>query len=211
LKGVSALSAQDVQLLLENRGLPAIGEKEELTERLHAALSEEICGFEWEAGDVPACHAGGACTFTLHPEAVMCEAGLHDLQMVSACKTRVRGAHAEIIGAGTTMCTHHNSVYVFGGMDDERAEHMSMWKWDLSGDEGFEPVTYRCARPGPMHRAQTPPCSTSVLHAHASSMCTALLRKTGMPKCIQALTKGLKHAGLACGVLQGVLLEVHGG
>lgn len=43
------------------------------------------------------------------------------------------------------MCTHHNSVYVFGGMDDERSEHMSMWKWDLSKDEGFEPVTYRWA------------------------------------------------------------------
>lgn len=43
------------------------------------------------------------------------------------------------------MFTHHNSVYVFGGMDDERSEHMSMWKWDLSKDEGFEPVTYRCA------------------------------------------------------------------
>ena len=42
------------------------------------------------------------------------------------------------------MFTHHNSVYVFGGMDDERAEHMSMWKWDLSKDEGFQPVTYRC-------------------------------------------------------------------
>ena len=42
------------------------------------------------------------------------------------------------------MFTHHNSVYVFGGMDDERSEHMSMWKWDLSKDEGFEPVSYRC-------------------------------------------------------------------
>lgn len=52
------LKLQDVQLLLENRGLPSIGGKEQLTERLQAALSEEICEFEWETGDVPACHAG---------------------------------------------------------------------------------------------------------------------------------------------------------
>ena len=45
------------------------------------------------------------------------------------------------------MCTYANSVYVFGGMDEERAEHMSAWKWDLSSDEGFEPVTYRRAPP----------------------------------------------------------------
>jgi len=34
-------------------------------------------------------------------------------------------------------------VYVFGGMDDERAEQMSLWKWDLSKEEGFEAVHYR--------------------------------------------------------------------
>ena len=49
---------EDIQLLLENRGLPSIGQKERLTQRLQAALSEEICEFEWEAGEVPACHAG---------------------------------------------------------------------------------------------------------------------------------------------------------
>ncbi|CAL8470672.1 g10214 [Coccomyxa elongata] len=100
------LKVEDIQILLENRGLPSIGDKQFLTERLQGALCEEICEFEWEQGEVPVCHA-------------------------------------EIIGAGSTMFTHHNSVYVFGGMDDERSEHMSMWKWDLSKDEGFEPVTYR--------------------------------------------------------------------
>lgn len=35
------------------------------------------------------------------------------------------------------------SVYAFGGMDEERAEQMLLWKWDLSKDEGFEVVQYR--------------------------------------------------------------------
>ncbi|CAK0782930.1 hypothetical protein CVIRNUC_006125 [Coccomyxa viridis] len=100
------LKLEDVQLLLENRGIPSIGEKEELTDRLQAVLSEEICEFEWEQGDVPGCHA-------------------------------------EITGAGSSMFTHHNSVYVFGGMDDERAEQMSLCRWDLSKEEGFEHVHYR--------------------------------------------------------------------
>lgn len=52
------LKMEDIQLLLENRGMPSIGHKEELTERLQAALSEEICQFEWEQGEVPACHSG---------------------------------------------------------------------------------------------------------------------------------------------------------
>jgi hypothetical protein len=60
------------------------------------------------------------------------------------CMKHDFNAAAEIIGAGCSMFTHHNSVYVFGGMDDERTEHMSMWKWDLTKDEGFEPVSYRC-------------------------------------------------------------------
>ena len=37
------------------------------------------------------------------------------------------------------------SVYVFGGMDDERAEQMSLCRWDLSKEEGFEHVHYRSA------------------------------------------------------------------
>lgn len=85
------LKLEDVQLLLENRGMPSIGGKEELTERLQvtlpglrapysgdttsqtiknrvtrllkhiavqAVLSEEICDFEWEQGEVPGCHTG---------------------------------------------------------------------------------------------------------------------------------------------------------
>ena len=35
------------------------------------------------------------------------------------------------------------SVYVFGGMDEERAEQMCLWRWDLGKDEGFELVHYR--------------------------------------------------------------------
>lgn len=50
---------------------------------------------------------------------------------------------AEIIGAGTTMCTHNNCIYVFGGMDEERSETTNMWRWDLNTDDGFEPVNYR--------------------------------------------------------------------
>lgn len=64
---------------------------------------------------------------------------------------------AEIIGAGCTMCTHANSVYVFGGMDEERAEHMSTWKWDLSCDEGFQPVTYRRAPCSPTQEGTDTP------------------------------------------------------
>jgi len=50
---------------------------------------------------------------------------------------------AEIIGAGSTMCTHNNCIYVFGGMDDERSEANNMWRWDLNTEDGFEPVVYR--------------------------------------------------------------------
>ena len=41
------------------------------------------------------------------------------------------------------MATHNNCIYVFGGMDEERAEHMSLYRWDLSSDVGFELITYR--------------------------------------------------------------------
>ena len=50
---------------------------------------------------------------------------------------------AEMVGAGASMATHNNCIYVFGGMDEDRAEHMYMWKWDLSSDMGFEPVAPR--------------------------------------------------------------------
>eukprot|EP00884_Botryococcus_braunii_P004067 jgi/Botrbrau1/13661/Bobra.0292s0010.1 len=55
--------------------------------------------------------------------------------------------HAEIQGAGCTMCTHGNSIYVFGGMDEERSEHHFLWRWDLSTDDGFVPVKYRSQPP----------------------------------------------------------------
>ena len=48
-----------------------------------------------------------------------------------------------MIGAGASMATHNNCIYVFGGMDEERAEHMYLWRWDLSSDIGFEPITHR--------------------------------------------------------------------
>ncbi|KAK9829027.1 hypothetical protein WJX72_003488 [[Myrmecia] bisecta] len=103
---IEHLKREDIELLLANRGIPSLGSKQELTERLQAALTDEICEWEWETGDVP-------------------------------------NFHAEIIGAGSTLVTHNNCIYAFGGMDEERTEHMFMWKWDLSTDEGFLPVAYR--------------------------------------------------------------------
>ena len=50
-----------------------------------------------------------------------------------------------MVGAGASMATHNNCIYVFGGMDEERAEHMYLFRWDLSSDIGFEPITYRSA------------------------------------------------------------------
>ena len=32
-------------------------------------------------------------------------------------------------------------------MDEERAEHMSLYRWDLSSDVGFELITYRSVNP----------------------------------------------------------------
>lgn len=49
----------------------------------------------------------------------------------------------DLIGAGASMVTHGNSIYVFGGMNEERAEHMAMWRWDLGCDDGFVEVAYR--------------------------------------------------------------------
>lgn len=50
-----------------------------------------------------------------------------------------------MVGAGASMATHNNCIYVFGGMDEERAEHMYLYRWDLSSDIGFEAITYRFA------------------------------------------------------------------
>ena len=36
-------------------------------------------------------------------------------------------------------------MYAFGGMDDERQEQMTLWKWDLNADTGFAIVHYRQA------------------------------------------------------------------
>ncbi len=55
------LRPEDVELLLANRGLPSVGGKEELAERLQSALCNEICEWEWETGDVPEFHCGKLC------------------------------------------------------------------------------------------------------------------------------------------------------
>lgn len=52
------LRPEDVELLLANRGLPSVGAKEEVAERLQNALQAEICEWEWETGDVPEFHCG---------------------------------------------------------------------------------------------------------------------------------------------------------
>lgn len=57
--------------------------------------------------------------------------------------TDVSAGHAEIQGAGCTMCTHGNSIYVFGGMSEDRTEHHRLWRWDLSTEDGFVAVKYR--------------------------------------------------------------------
>ncbi|KAK9787629.1 hypothetical protein WJX73_006766 [Symbiochloris irregularis] len=103
---VENLRPDDIAILLENRGLPALGEPDELARRLQKALSDECCGWEWEQQDTP-------------------------------------GFHSEIAVAGATMLTHGNCLYVFGGMDEERQEQMTMWRWNLSAEEGFESITYR--------------------------------------------------------------------
>ena len=52
------LRPEDVELLLANRGLPSVGAKEELIDRLQNSLQAEICEWEWETGDVPEFHCG---------------------------------------------------------------------------------------------------------------------------------------------------------
>ena len=53
----------------------------------------------------------------------------------------------EIIGAGCTLVTHNNCILAYGGLDGERAEQAHLWRWDLAGESGFEPVAYRGAIP----------------------------------------------------------------
>ena len=64
------LRPDDIELLLANRGLPSVGGKEELADRLHSALQAEICEWEWEQGDVPEFHCGKAplTHVLLHPQ-----------------------------------------------------------------------------------------------------------------------------------------------
>ena len=52
------LRPDDIELLLANRGMPSVGGKEELADRLHSALQAEICEWDWESGDVPEFHCG---------------------------------------------------------------------------------------------------------------------------------------------------------
>lgn len=106
---VERFKPEDIELLLANRGLPSVGGKEELAERLQQVLTEEFCEWKWER--------------RLHPP------------------------RSEIIAAGASMVEHDNCIYVFGGMDEERNEHMGLWKWDLSADEGFTQVSCRGPKP----------------------------------------------------------------
>lgn len=102
---VERLKADDVELLLANRGLPSVGPIEDLSTRLQKALVEEMCEWRWQKG----------------------------------------ATHAEIIAAGARLVEHKGSVYAFGGMDEERNEHMGMWRWETvaGGMDGFQAVSYR--------------------------------------------------------------------
>ena len=47
------------------------------------------------------------------------------------------------------MCTAQsstwdNNILVYGGMDKERRETNSLWKWDLTSEIGFQPVAFPC-------------------------------------------------------------------
>ncbi len=57
----------------------------------------------------------------------------------------IRLPHSLAMWTGINKVLSACSVYVFGGMDDERAEQMSLCRWDLSKEEGFEHVHYRSA------------------------------------------------------------------
>lgn len=56
------LKTEDLELLLARRGLPSCSHDtplhEALVDRLHTALSDELCRFEWEVGQVPQFHCG---------------------------------------------------------------------------------------------------------------------------------------------------------
>ena len=45
---------------VRGRGLPSLGERDELAERLKKALEDDLCGWEWEQQDVPNFHTGSA-------------------------------------------------------------------------------------------------------------------------------------------------------
>ena len=162
----------DLELLLARRGLPSCSHAaplhEALVDRLRAALSDEVCRFEWEAGS-PSFHCG-ACgrprraRLTLHayaksepaclpailpPQVHLCTAqNPQRPRPVSVCTRdgrRARGAPADMEAAGAHMVTWANNILVYGGMSRERLEVDALYKWDLSSDTGFQPVAYRSA------------------------------------------------------------------
>eukprot|EP00803_Ostreobium_quekettii_P009677 evm.model.scf_2193.2 EVM.evm.TU.scf_2193.2 scf_2193:7697-13170(-) len=117
---VERFKPEDVELLLANRGLPSVGGREELAERLLAALTEELCEWKWERPGQP--------------------------------------QRSEIVAAGASAVAHKSCIYVFGGMDEERNEHMGLWKWDTAGHEGFTQVSYR----GPIPQTFSAGCYAAV-------------------------------------------------
>lgn len=58
---VERFKPEDIELLLANRGLPSVGGKEELAERLQQALTEELCEWKWEKGVQPLRSGARAC------------------------------------------------------------------------------------------------------------------------------------------------------
>ena len=41
------------------------------------------------------------------------------------------------------MVVDDNVVYVYGGLDAERNEHMTLWRWDTSAESSFHLVHMR--------------------------------------------------------------------
>ena len=58
------LKTEDLELLLARRGLPSCSHDtplhEALVDRLHTALSDELCRFRWEVDQVPQFHCGAS-------------------------------------------------------------------------------------------------------------------------------------------------------
>lgn len=43
-----------------------------------------------------------------------------------------------------TIFSWNNSIFVYGGMDKERRETNSLWKWDFASELGFQRVDFPC-------------------------------------------------------------------